>query len=63
MLYTNFLYFTKFQVWHFKFFRRKTLSFTDLWITDLLNSKYEDVPTIKINSDPLYPCIEQERIS
>ena len=34
-----------------------------LWVTDLLNSNYEDVHTVRKSSDPLYPCIEQDALS
>ena len=44
-------------------FQSQTLFIPDLWISDLLNSNYEDIPTVKISSDPLYPCIEQDALS
>jgi hypothetical protein len=34
----------------------------DLWIGDILSNKYEDVPTVKISADPLYPCVEQDAL-
>jgi hypothetical protein len=48
------------------FFHQKKHSyliyFLELWISDILNSKYEDVPTVKISSDPLYPCVEHDAL-